>query len=80
MTTQKVLPETIKTEIQKAIKAQKWDKSSYAYAVHAMDHWNSKGFFPDHCLKTEIVAEFWKLIDTKFYMINSFTCFKHITL
>jgi len=80
METQKALSEINKTEIQKIIKEQKWVKSDYAHAVHYMDHWNAKGFYPDYCLKTEIVAEFWKLIDTKFYMINSFTCFKHITL
>lgn len=74
------LSETIKSEIQIAIKANKWDKSSYAYAVHGMSHWDTCGMFPEHHLKTEIVARFWELVDTKFYLINSYTCFKHIKI
>lgn len=78
--TQIIITETIKTEIQKAIKAQKWDKSSYAYAVHGMSHWDVIGFFPDQYKKAEVIARFWELIETKFYMIKDYTTFKNITL
>ena len=33
-------------------------KSDVAWAIHHVDHWNNKGFFPDTYKREEIVNEF----------------------
>lgn len=61
--------------IEKAIKNQKWDKHSFAYAIGHMSlnrgdlTWKKKA---------ELVEEFYRLIQTKFKAIESFTTFKGI--
>lgn len=71
----KIGPETLK-----AIRAltRKWTKSEYAYALYAMDHYNSKGMYYDAFRKEEIVKEFYVQLETKFYLIKEFSIFKDI--
>jgi hypothetical protein len=72
MTTEKM------DQIKSAIKAQKWDKSSYSYAIGGMDPFNPKSLYYDSYKKEEIVKEFYKLCETKFRNITHYTTFKNI--
>ena len=64
-------------KIKQAIKAQKWDKSSYEYAIHAMNPWtNISGLY----LKKELIERFYRDIQEpkKWNCIKNFTTFKNI--
>lgn len=66
-----------RNEIEQAIKAQGgWDKSSYAYAIAAMDVYNAKGRYYTEYKKTELVDEFYRLCETRFDRIANSTTFR----
>jgi len=69
---------TIRIEIEKAIKAQKWDKYGFQYAISGMDVHSSYGtIFGDSYYKKEIIEKFWELCETRFYRIADFTTFRN---
>jgi hypothetical protein len=68
-------------KIKQAIKAQKWDKASYEYAVDAMNPW----IFPisrmySLKLKKDLIERFYADIQDaeKWARIKDFTTFKNI--
>lgn len=60
-----------------AIKAQKWDRSSYEYALNHMLPYRC---FSDSSiyLKKELVELFYETVKTKWNNIKSFTTFKNL--
>jgi len=64
-------------EIKQAIKAQKWDKASYEYAIHAMNPWT---YISGLYLKKELIEKFYADIQEpkKWARIKDFTTFKNI--
>ena len=72
MTTEKM------DQIKSAIKAQKWVKSCYGYAIGGMDPFNAKSLYCDSYKKEEVVNEFYRLCETKFKSISGYTTFKNI--
>lgn len=64
-------------KIKQAIKAQKWDKASYEYAIHHMNPWtNIYGMY----LKKELIERFYKDIQDakKWACIKNFTTFRNL--
>lgn len=64
-------------KIKQAIKAQKWDKASYEYAIHSMNPWtNICGMY----LKKELIERFYADIQEpkKWACIKNFTTFKNL--
>ena len=66
-----------KEALQEAIKAQKWDRSSYEYALNAM--------LPNRCFsdssiykKAELIDMFYEAVETKWSSIRNFTTFKNL--
>lgn len=72
---EKLTPQQIEA-IKGAIKAQRWDKHSYQYALSGMDHWGMWEY--STLLKKEIIERFYLMIETKFYLIKHYTTFKNI--
>lgn len=72
--------DVIRTAIASTNKACKWTKSSYAYAIGGMQPYSVYSLSYDSFKKQEIIDEFYRLVTTKFYLIQSFTTFKNITL
>lgn len=65
-------------KIKDAIKAQKWDKYSYVYAINAMlpYYWgDGEGRY-----KADVIDYFYELIETKFNNIKGFTTFKNLDI
>lgn len=64
-------------EIEAAIKSQKWDRSSYEYALNAMLPYR---YFSDSSIykKADLIELFYKTIETKWDKIKDFTTFKNI--
>jgi len=80
--TRRTLPTYTFTEadldkIKLAIKAQKWDKYSYFYACHGMDHYGY--MWVESYKKAEWIEIFFKLLPEKFHLIKDFTTFKHLS-
>jgi hypothetical protein len=68
-------------KIKQAIKAQKWDKASYAYAIDGMNPW----IFPisgmySLTLKKELIERFYKDIQDaeKWARIKDYTTFRNL--
>jgi len=64
--------------IKDAIKAQKWDKSSYVYAINGMlpYYWgDGEGRY-----KADVIAYFYQLVETRFSAIKGYTTFKHLSI
>lgn len=68
-----------RTLIEQAIKQQKWDRSSYEYAL---GHMLPNRFFNDSSIykKADLIELFYKTVPTKWNCIKSFTTFKDIIL
>jgi len=64
-------------KIKQAIKAQKWDKASYEYAINAMNPWT---IIDGMYLKKELIERFYREIQNpkKWACIKNFTTFKNI--
>lgn len=60
--------------IQNAIKAQKWNRSSYEYAMNSMLPYR----YWDVYKKAELIEIFYKTIETKFHLIKGYTTFRNI--
>ena len=64
-------------QLEKAIKSQKWDRSSYEYALNAMLPFRC---FNDSSIykKADLIELFYKTVTTKWKCIKHFTTFKNI--
>lgn len=62
--------------IKDAIKAQKWNRSSYEYALNAMLPYR----YWDVYKKPELIANFYEAIETRFNAIKTFTTFRHLSI
>ena len=71
--------DTVPTRVQleQAIKAQRWDRSSYEYALNAMLPYRC---FNDSSIykKAELIELFYTIVPTKWNCIKGFTTFKHL--
>ena len=70
----------IRLEIEGEIKKQRWDKASYAYAIGSLDHYSSFHMYPECHKKQEIIDRFYKLCETKFWLIAGYTTFRDNTI
>jgi hypothetical protein len=66
-----------KSIVEEAIKSQKWDRSSYEYALNAM--------LPHRCFndssiykKSELIELFYKALPSGWGTIKSFTTFRYL--
>lgn len=66
-----------RAQLEQAIKAQKWDRGSYEYALNAMLPYR---YFSDSSIykKADLIELFYKTVQTKWNSIKSFTTFKNI--
>lgn len=70
-------PTPTREQLEAAIKSQKWDRSSYEYALNAMLPYRC---FNDSTIykKSELIEIFYETVKTKFNSIKSFTTFKNL--
>lgn len=66
--------EANKDLIKQAIKNQKWDRSSYEYALNSTLPYR----YFDIYKKPELIELFYKTIETKFKFIAGYTTFRNI--
>jgi hypothetical protein len=64
-------------QLEKAIRSQKWDRSSYEYALNAM---LPHRYFSDSSIykKADLIELFYETVPTKWNAIKSFTVFKDL--
>lgn len=69
-----------KEVLEKAIKANMWDKSTYGYAISAMSVLNPYGLYWDNYKLQEVKDEFYRLATQSEYFkrIKNFTTFKNL--
>ena len=66
--------------INSLIKADKWTKSAYAYAISVMDCNNIVGISFTNFSKVEVIAEFYALLNDNAIKLLSLTTFKDHTI